>query len=613
MSKKKVSGSTMTLKDFHGGSIPSDLPLPSAPGVTVRPSDRVGYDRPATWGNPMGRPDHWSRPHTSPATRHYDDKSLFLPHTAPIGRNFDEDERKPLDGSSAPRRTISDESIRAPLPSRVEVKRSSSLSRQVAAPVSPVNVNSYSARLTEATHVGNNSQSLGVSSGGGGHPNVWSMRKEVASAIESEQSAWASANAVSKLAHASALDKVSSGRWQTVHYQTEVEAVRPTKVEGRPHAYINSNRIDTVFEKEHSDEMLARHAERGLVIDNQMQGGGRNELLEHERSGVHKYSDVRPRSVAQFSDGVQPARTDGKAVGSESQHPIASEPIERPKLKLLPRTKPLESSEPSVIEPTQGYRQVNDSVPVETVPQRHGHANFVKSVSLGTESPKDPGQRPKLNLKPLKPRPEVHEQSEASKERDRNALFGGARPRELVLKERGVDDVAIKNYDVVGNSNRVEQNTPRSEKHDDHSIQTRYVEKTEDGLNQRAGRKPERKEQKVDGDRAPGQRKNWRSGDNINNNNRRNPRETDRQQVPERQPSPETWRKPVESSQGAGGPRYGRAASAVELAQAFSKSVSDPKVNNDRFSGQRGLNTGRTQVPFSRLVGPTSRPQINGY
>lgn len=34
MSKKKAfTGSTMTLKDFHGGSIPSDLPLPSAPGV----------------------------------------------------------------------------------------------------------------------------------------------------------------------------------------------------------------------------------------------------------------------------------------------------------------------------------------------------------------------------------------------------------------------------------------------------------------------------------------------------------------------------------------------------------------------------------------------------
>ncbi|XP_058730941.1 uncharacterized protein LOC131602773 [Vicia villosa] len=626
MSKKKVSGSTMTLKDFHGGSIPSDLPLPSAPGVTVRPSDRVGYDRSASWGAPMGRPDHWSRPHTSPATRHFDDKSLFLPHSTQIGRNFDEDERKPLDGSSAPRRMISDESFRAALPSRVEVKRSSSLSRQVA-PVSPVgNVNSYSARLTETVHVGVNSQSFGgskehgsvanASGGGGGYPNAWSTRKEVVGAVESEQAAWSSANAVSKLTHASALDKVASGRWQSVHYQTDVEAVRPSEVESRPHGYINSNRMDVVRQNEHSDEMLARHAERSLGIDNQMRGG-RNELLEHDRSGVSKYSDIRPRSVGQFSDRVQPARTDAKVVSSESQHHIASEPIERPKLKLLPRTKPLESSEPSVTEHTQGYRQVNDSSHVEPAYQGHVHANLVKPVLAGTESGKDLGQRPKLNLKPLKPRPEVYEQSEGNRERDRNALFGGARPRELVLKERGVDDVAIKNYDVVESSNRVEQNILRSEKPHDQPIQTRYGEKTDDGLNQRTGRKPERKEQKVDGDRALGQRKNWRNGDNNNNNNnnnRRNLRETDRQQVSERQSSPETWRKPVESSQDAGGPRHGRAASAVELAQAFSKSVSDPKVN-DKFSGQRDLNNGRPQVPFSRLVGPTttSRPQINGY
>jgi hypothetical protein len=34
MSKKKAfSGHTMSLKDFHGGSIPTNLPLPSAPGV----------------------------------------------------------------------------------------------------------------------------------------------------------------------------------------------------------------------------------------------------------------------------------------------------------------------------------------------------------------------------------------------------------------------------------------------------------------------------------------------------------------------------------------------------------------------------------------------------
>lgn len=154
----------------------------------------------------------------------------------------------------------------------------------------------------------------------------------------------------------------------------------------------------------------------------------------------------------------------------------------------------------------------------------------------------------------------------------------------------------------------------RAEKHHpEHASQSRYSEKTEDAhLDQRTGRKAERKEQKVDGERVHAQRRNWR-GDT-----RRTVRETDRPQASERQPSPETWRKPVEQqpkgSPGAAGIRYGRAASAVELAQAFSRSVSDPKVN-DRFSGQRGLNTGssRTQVPFSRLVGPTSRPQINGY
>lgn len=54
------------------------------------------------------------------------------------------------------------------------------------------------------------------------------------------------------------------------------------------------------------------------------------------------------------------------------------------------------------------YRQGNDSSHVGTVSQAHGHANFVKPVSAGTESVKDPGQRPKLNLKP-KPLPELLE------------------------------------------------------------------------------------------------------------------------------------------------------------------------------------------------------------
>lgn len=110
-----------------------------------------------------------------------------------------------------------------------------------------------------------------------------------------------------------------------------------------------------------------------------------------------------------------------------------------------------------------------------------------------------------------------------------------------------------------------------------------------------------------DADKSDAQRRsNWR------NENRKSSRDLEQQQPQERPPSPETWRKPVEPVPSAG-PRYGKAASAVELAQAFSKSVSDPKVATDRFSSQRGL-PGQTQIPFSRLTSqPTTRPQINGH
>lgn len=155
---------------------------------------------------------------------------------------------------------------------------------------------------------------------------------------------------------------------------------------------------------------------------------------------------------------------------------------------------------------------------------------------------------------------------------------------------------------------RAEYNTGKAEKLPDRSAR---VERSQNSpLDQRSMKRPERKEQRVEVERGNTQRRNWRGGDN-----RRNMRETERQQVSERQPSPETWHKPVDepkSSSNAAGIRCSKAASAVELAQAFSRSVSDPKINY-RFSGQRGLNTGQTQMPFSRLIGPTPRPQINGY
>ncbi|XVE87763.1 hypothetical protein DITRI_Ditri19aG0013900 [Diplodiscus trichospermus] len=131
----------------------------------------------------------------------------------------------------------------------------------------------------------------------------------------------------------------------------------------------------------------------------------------------------------------------------------------------------------------------------------------------GWESGSQTVERPKQNLK-----------SRSQPIDQLNALFGGARQRELstsqVPEERGIDD-----------SNH-----------------------------------------------EPGQyldsyRRNWR------NENRWNWRETERQQQQqERQPSPETWRKPVKQpnpvSPEVAGVRSGKAASALEIALNFSKSLS---------------------------------------
>ena len=147
------------------------------------------------------------------------------------------------------------------------------------------------------------------------------------------------------------------------------------------------------------------------------------------------------------------------------------------------------------------------------------------------------------------------------------------------------------------------------------AVPTRYSERSTNlPLDDRIGKITERKDHRVEADRTDVQRRNWR------NDNRTNIREAEKQkhqqhQQQERPPSPETWRKPAEqlrpASPDANGLRYGKVASAVELAQAFSSSVSDQKTT-ERLSSQKAV-PGRGQMPFSRLTGPGPRPQINGY
>ncbi|KAB5533842.1 hypothetical protein DKX38_016928 [Salix brachista] len=566
MSKKKAfSGHTMILKDFHGGSIPTNLPLSSAPGVS---NDWTGHDRPNSWGGRMSRPDHWVRPHSSPATRHCDDKTPFLSRNIRIGRNFDEEERKPLDGSQL-----------------------------AGSYMAASDAESHARRVHERAHVEMHLQNVGDTGGlrvGGSYANAWTVRRQLVMGIDEPlQPTWSESSAVSKLANASALKKVSSGRWQTnhsMHNQTNAEVVEHLEMVkdignrgSEDYAY---NRMNVAGGTEISDAMLPRHVERGLAIEDWIPGH-RKELAHPDRDRAPLHSELKERNPLPHVDRDRLPCSDAKSGGSIVQPPVRPEASERPKVKLLPRTKPLEISEL----PVPHHMQENQ-LPSHLA---HGYAitseelrpnvDAAKPPSVGVETENQMFERQKLNLKPRSP---PLEQLDGNIERERKLLFGGARPREVVLKERGIDAAAMINHDFARHLDSVRADTlPRG---------------------QRIVKKFERKDQQVDIERVEVQRRNW------HNENWRNNRDTGRRQQMERQPSPETCRKHVKQQKPASpdtGLRHGKIASALELAQAFSRSFSDRKLAG-RCSGQRSL-PGNVRLPFSRLVAPTPRRQINGY
>ncbi|KAL3627587.1 hypothetical protein CASFOL_028950 [Castilleja foliolosa] len=567
MSKKKA---TMTLKDFHGGSIPSDLRLPSAPGVTVRPVDRPGFDRQISWGNPVGRPDHRIRPASAGSVRNLDEKTPFFSHSSHIGRNFDEDERKPLDGVSGSRRTISDESVRAQPSNIAEPKVDNSAGRRVASRASASSIpfsqtgpspSSYASRVSEVHNNArlNNQTSSGHNRGygsgypvmggnnvgqavTGSYPNAWGLKKETAGV--KERVAWSAPEAETKLAHASALEKVSSGRWNSKQH-------------------VGSPKKDALGESEYHDVTSMMHVER-----------------------------VLPRSYERNTSFT------GKSGGPEQL-----ESSERPKLKLLPRSKPVENVESS---PTD-FKQISNHLHGEDSYVVHEPKIPLHSGSVGPVVSDQAPDRPKLNLKPRTQTPEQLEGNSGSK---RGTVFGGARPRELVLKERGIED-DVSSYEsppalwVKEHSPKADTFTthvpPKAETNTtDQRISAKYIDRRDDSEKADPHRKHNR----------PNEIRRINNRDIVENKNRNQ----QQKQQDNRAPSPETWRKPVEpdtSSHDAPPVRYGKAASAVELARAFSKSVSEPTVA-DRFSGSRGVPS-RGQIPFSRLTGPSPMPQINGY
>ncbi|TKW35167.1 hypothetical protein SEVIR_2G354300v4 [Setaria viridis] len=526
MSKKKAV-TTMTLKDFHGGSIPSELPLPSAPGVTPRPADR-----PVASASPVAAAVARPRVPVASPTAAAAAMPSFLTTPSRIGRHFDEDERTPFE-PAAPRRPAPSPTSFAPAPVVVPARS--------------------------------------------GPGNAWGPRREAAPVASPVGPAPASTGgqiwSATRIAQASAVEKVISGRWH------------PSKPSSPP-APVSAPVVETP------------------VAPPQM---------ERPRSvGVREVDGGVERGAAP----VRPASHEGR-VGDGR---VAEVP-ERPKLKLLPRSKPVEAPEPSptYVEDKQVHQvQVTVNVmKVEAVHDVNQNVMAAKTGVLGADAETESrvAERPRLNLKP---RSNLTGQSDEITVKERQSLFGGARPREQVLKERGVDVLAsdLEKTSPVGRSKgesaKVEQKVEAM------SINPSSVQRGEGfPAGHRDPMNGDRKEYKRDTDRADAYRPTRRE------DNRRVARDVEK--PPEQpRPEPETWRKPVEPPKPeVTTPRFGKAATALELAQAFSTSMSDTlpqsrltSVPSPRVPPSPG---GRDQSGFSRLTdnralhSSPSQRKINGY
>lgn len=336
-------------------------------------------------GNSVGRTDHRLRPASAGSVRNLDEKTPFLTHSSHIGRNFDEDERKPLDGVSGPRRTISDESARAQT-SEPKIENLSGVrvgSRNTSIHVSQISSgstgSSYAGRVGEVQNARPNTQSsvgsrgygsnypvMGGNAGqavAGSYPNAWGIRKETASLKEPLSAAWSAPDAETKLAHASALEKVSSGRWnskQHAHPLRDSEILGHLETEGQFEFNSNNiynkktyNMLDVVGDSDHDIDLMI-HAERSLAVDDGTRGGGGKEMRTYERARSIISGESHERKGPFTANGFQSPHPTGKSGITESQPVLPAESSDRPKLKLLPRSKPLENLETSV-----DFKQVN--------------------------------------------------------------------------------------------------------------------------------------------------------------------------------------------------------------------------------------------------------------
>ncbi|KAK9936168.1 hypothetical protein M0R45_013026 [Rubus argutus] len=140
-------------------------------------------------------------------------------------------------------------------------------------------------------------------------------------------------------------------------------------------------------------ELLDYERARGPIISEVKERTVRKELPDYERARTPITSEVRERKPTVYSNRVQPALADGKSGQTELLPSATSEPVERPKLKLLPRTRPVDHLEAPVVEHIQEYQ---NPVHVEPVNEVYGNMNSMKPGSAGSDTVKLGVERPKL-------------------------------------------------------------------------------------------------------------------------------------------------------------------------------------------------------------------------
>ncbi|CAK9276598.1 unnamed protein product [Sphagnum jensenii] len=367
MSKKKTSRAVMTLKDFHGGSIPSDLPLPSAPGMPVErsPFERQGSG--GSWMSPVGR-GYSSNERTigqnrqglSNSVRALEDKASLFPNPASIGRNYDEDERKPVDGR--PRNSVQNQS-QVSVPWQAQIPKSKALD-------------------------------LGLS------------------------------------------DRASSGGLKPEHSwggQMDRQVVYRESYESRP---------------SYNDGTRPGFGDGARVGENSGVQGGAAPSMDWERrrspplvESRQAFNKERPFPSAEgYRVGYSPAEVSPADASGPRTPLVVPDPVaERPRLKLLPRSKPLETDE------AVGHIELEDTAAEATDEGRLSVWGTSTDAEYGGGDSKL-AERPKLNLKPRSQQLGAGGATIGS-DKVRNSVFGGARPRELVLRARGANDLGTAGQD----------------------------------------------------------------------------------------------------------------------------------------------------------------------